>query len=58
MSDYRNIKGERGLFQEQHKAYRKTGNKCSKKGCKGVIERKVINGRSAHFCSIHQKLFS
>ena len=26
-----------------------------KPDCKGVIKRKVINGRSAHFCSVHQK---
>ncbi len=58
MSDYRNIKGERGLFQEEHTAYRKTGKGCSKKNCTGTIERKVVNGRSAHFCSVHQKLFS
>lgn len=58
MSDYRNIKGERGLFQEQHTAYRKTGKECSKKNCGGVIKRKMVNGRSAHFCSVHQKLFS
>lgn len=56
MSDYRNIDGERGKFQEQHHAYRKTGQKCSKPGCKGIIMRKVVGGRSAHFCSVHQHL--
>ena len=56
MSDYRNIDGKRGRFQEQHRAYRKTGQKCSKPGCKGIILRKVVGGRSAHFCSIHQRL--
>lgn len=56
MSDYRNIHGERGKFQETHRAYRKTGTLCSKKGCKGTIVRKVIAGRSGHFCNIHQKL--
>jgi formamidopyrimidine-DNA glycosylase len=58
MSDYRNIDGERGEFQEQHQAYRKTGMPCSVKingkNCKGIIQRKVIGGRSAHFCSVHQ----
>ncbi|MEO5635088.1 MAG: DNA-formamidopyrimidine glycosylase [Candidatus Paceibacterota bacterium] len=57
MSDYRNIDGERGKFQLHHKAYRKTGEKCSKINCTGVIRRKVIGSRSAHFCSSHQKLF-
>lgn len=56
MSDYRNIHGERGKFQETHRAYRKTGTLCSKPGCKGKILRKMIAGRSSHFCSIHQKL--
>ncbi|MDE2188291.1 MAG: bifunctional DNA-formamidopyrimidine glycosylase/DNA-(apurinic or apyrimidinic site) lyase [Patescibacteria group bacterium] len=56
MSDYRNIDGERGRFQEKHQAYRKTGEKCSKPGCHGTITRKVVGGRSAHFCDTHQKL--
>jgi formamidopyrimidine-DNA glycosylase len=55
MSDYRNILGERGKFQEQHKAYRKTGTKCGMKGCSGKIARKVVGARSAHFCNTHQK---
>lgn len=60
MSDYRNIDGERGKFQEQHQAYRKTGKKCGiqikGKICPGIIQRKIIGGRSAHFCPIHQHL--
>jgi formamidopyrimidine-DNA glycosylase len=57
MSDYRNIHGKRGKFQEQHKAYRKTGKKCSFPGCKGFITRIVVAGRGTHFCPVHQKLF-
>jgi formamidopyrimidine-DNA glycosylase len=56
MSDYRNIDGEPGKFQHHHNAYRKTGKPCGKQGCKGVILRKVVGGRSAHFCSVHQRL--
>jgi formamidopyrimidine-DNA glycosylase len=55
MSDYRNINGLPGKFQLHHEAYRRTLEKCRKKGCKGIILRKVVNGRSAHFCSVHQK---
>lgn len=55
MSDYRNIHGLSGKFQLHHEAYRRTGEKCRKKNCKGIIIRKIINGRSAHFCSVHQK---
>jgi formamidopyrimidine-DNA glycosylase len=56
MSDYRNIKGERGKFQEKHNAYQKTGEICSKSRCNGVIRRIVVRGRSVHFCDAHQKL--
>ena len=62
MSDYRNIEGLPGKFQLHHQAYRRTGEKCRRKdprhggaSCKGIITRKIINGRSAHFCSVHQK---
>ena len=60
MSDYRNVDGQRGAFQKEHKAYHQTGERCSmmKNGrrCTGVITRKKIGGRSAHFCPVHQKL--
>lgn len=55
MSDYRNIHGLRGKFQMHHEAYRRTGEKCRKPGCTGIIKRIIVNGRSAHFCSMHQK---
>jgi formamidopyrimidine-DNA glycosylase len=58
MSDYRNINGEKGEFQNKHNVYKKKNERCSKKNCRGVIIRKVINGRSAHFCNTCQKLFN
>ncbi len=54
MSDYRNINGEKGKFQEKHNAYRLKGKPCKKPGCSGTIVRKVIATRSAHFCPVHQ----
>ena len=54
MSDYRNIYGERGGFQNCHNVYRQTNKKCKKKGCDGTIKRKIIGGRSSHFCDKHQ----
>lgn len=57
MSDYRNLDGERGKFQEHHQAYRRTNLVCMKKGCGGTIARKVIRTRSAHFCDTHQELY-
>lgn len=56
MSDYRNVDGKRGKFQEQHQAYRKTNQKCMKKGCSGKIVRSVVAGRGTHYCNVHQKL--
>ena len=56
MSDYRDINGNKGNFQHHHNAYRRKGELCGKRGCKGVILRKVVAGRSSHYCSIHQKL--
>src|SRR3989338_2077478 len=58
MSDYRNIEGERGKFQEYHRAYRRHKTRCSKKNCPGTLERVVVGARSAHFCPVHQKLYA
>lgn len=50
-SDYRNIHGERGAFHANHLVYLRTKQKCFTKGCIGIIEKKTIGGRSAHFCT-------
>jgi formamidopyrimidine-DNA glycosylase len=55
MSDYRNPDGLPGKFQLLHTVYRRTKERCLRKKCNGKIIRKVINGRSAHFCPICQK---
>lgn len=55
MSDYRNIKGERGAFQEKHLVYLRTKLPCKTKGCKGIIKKEKINGRSAHYCPVCQR---
>jgi formamidopyrimidine-DNA glycosylase len=54
MSDYRNPDGVKGGYQNSHKVYRRAGEKCSLKGCKGIIKRIKVGGRSAHFCDCHQ----
>lgn len=54
-SDYRNILGERGNFQNETRAYGREGEPCSKPKCRGLIKRIKLAGRSAHFCPIHQK---
>jgi formamidopyrimidine-DNA glycosylase len=58
MSDYRNIHGVRGKFQNEHNVYQLKGEKCRKIGCGGTIERIKVGGRSGHFCPKHQKLFA
>ena len=55
MSDYRNVYGERGNFQNKHLVYQRKGGECKTKGCKGVIKKKKIGGRSACYCDICQK---
>ena len=53
-SDYRNINGEKGNFDDERKVYRREGEKCSR--CGSRIERLKIGGRSAFFCPVCQKL--
>jgi formamidopyrimidine-DNA glycosylase len=54
MQDFRTLEGKFGDYQNQHKAYQLTGEKCQKRDG-GIITRLKINGRSAHYCPIHQK---
>ncbi|HCC06157.1 TPA: hypothetical protein DEP94_02250 [Candidatus Nomurabacteria bacterium] len=55
MSDYRNIEGSRGNFQKKHLVYLRNKEKCFTKGCGGIIVKKKVGGRSAHFCPLCQK---
>lgn len=53
MDDYRTPSGEKGSYQNIHKAYHRTKQKCLKRDG-GVIDRIVVGGRSSHFCPAHQ----
>lgn len=55
MSDYRNIYGQKGGFQNTHKVYRRNKEKCLNKSCDGIIQRQILDGRSSHFCIRCQK---
>jgi formamidopyrimidine-DNA glycosylase len=55
MSDYRRPDGSPGEFQKHHRVYQRKNLDCFRKDCKGKIERKVVNGRSCHFCPKCQK---
>jgi formamidopyrimidine-DNA glycosylase len=57
MSDFRNIKGEKGNFQKYHNCYKMEKKICGKKDCKGLIEKKKVGSRIARFCPEHQILF-
>lgn len=53
VSDYVNLRGERGGFQDSHRVYRREGEPCST--CGTAIRREVISGRSSYFCPRCQK---
>lgn len=53
ISDFRNIKGERGTFDLVRKVYRREGKPCLV--CGALIQRIKIGGRSAYFCPVCQK---
>jgi len=48
ISDYVDADGEGGLFQLQHRVYRRTGEPCLV--CGTGIQRVVVAGRSSHYC--------
>ncbi len=54
ISDYRNLEGEKGKFDDFRKVYRRKGEKCPQ--CGEEIKRKKIGSRSTHFCPKCQKL--
>jgi formamidopyrimidine-DNA glycosylase len=53
VSDYVNATGESGLFQLQHRVYRRTGEPCLV--CGTGIQRVVVAGRSSHYCPTCQR---
>jgi formamidopyrimidine-DNA glycosylase len=58
MSDFRNIEGRRGEYQNSHDAYKLEKTVCKMQGCDGIINKKVVNARIARFCPIHQKIYT
>ena len=53
-SDYRNVEGKKGHFDDERKVYKKENKKCSR--CSTLIKRLKFGGRSAFFCPNCQKL--
>jgi formamidopyrimidine-DNA glycosylase len=48
ISDYVDLDGGRGEFQQKHRAYQRDGKKCPR--CGTIIRHIVVAGRSTHFC--------
>jgi len=48
ISDYVDLDGSRGEFQQKHRAYQHDGKKCYR--CGTIIRRIIVAGRSTHFC--------
>lgn len=53
INDYLKPSGELGGFQDFHRVYGKTGEKCSR--CGAIILRQVLAGRSTHYCAKCQR---
>ena len=53
--DFKNILGERGLFQREFNVYQREHLNCLKYKCHGKIKKKIIGNRSTFFCNICQK---
>lgn len=54
VANYLLADGKRGNYADYHNVYQKTGNKCKKSGCKGIIKKINFAGRGTHFCPVHQ----
>jgi formamidopyrimidine-DNA glycosylase len=48
VSDYVDLDGGRGEFQQKHRAYQRDGQKCVR--CGTIIRRIIVAGRSSHLC--------
>ena len=53
--DFKSIDGNKGGFQDKFKVYGREGLNCKRKGCEGIIIKRMISNRSTFFCNICQK---
>ena len=51
LRDHRQTDGTLGYFQHRFCVYDREGEACVKRGCGGIVERRVQNGRSTFFCA-------
>ncbi len=52
--DFKNTDGNKGGFQDSFKVYQRENLDCIRKGCEGIIRKKVIANRSSFFCNTCQ----
>ena len=55
LSDYADINGNQGSFQQRFDVYGREGKPCRKNGCGGTVKRLVQSGRSTFYCPRCQK---
>jgi formamidopyrimidine-DNA glycosylase len=55
LRDYKRADGELGYFQHTFAVYDREGERCTTKGCKGVVKRIVQSGRSTFYCARCQR---
>jgi formamidopyrimidine-DNA glycosylase len=55
LKDHIRTDGELGDFQHTFAVYDREGSPCQRRGCRGVIRRKVQSGRSTFYCPVCQR---
>jgi formamidopyrimidine-DNA glycosylase len=55
LRDHRRTNGELGDFQHAFAVYDREGEPCPRRGCRGIIRRKVQSGRSTFYCAVCQR---
>ena len=55
ISDFRSIRGDRGSYQKEFRAYGRENKNCKNKLCSGTILKLNISNRSTYTCNICQK---
>lgn len=54
-TNFLHINGMGGKYQEHFLVYKKSGQKCRRKGCEGTIEKIQLRGRGTYYCPQCQK---